>query len=214
MRRIMSPALSSVASTIDRCGITPNAVTYTSLLLAIGSGVAAAVAAFYTAAILLLISGICDVLDGELARISGRSSRFGALLDSTIDRISDGAPLIGLLFFYTRYGSLATTIVGLAILSAYTVSYVRARAEALGAKLPWLWMRRGERLIILCFVLVLCKLNVLPREDPAMVALGVIFFLGLLSCFAFISALIAARRIFRQDSSPVLIPTAHSVRDS
>jgi CDP-diacylglycerol---glycerol-3-phosphate 3-phosphatidyltransferase len=199
-----------VANRLDRIGVRPNAVTYVSLLFAAASGLAAALGAFYAAAASLLVSGVCDLLDGALARKSGRCTRFGALLDSTTDRISDGVPLLGLLYFYSGHGALPTTIIAVTILAAYTVSYIRARAESLSISLPRLWMRRGERIIVICVALALGPQGIPSLQIPAPFTLALVFLLALMSALASVSALIAAQRILQQQE---LIATDSSARE-
>jgi phosphatidylglycerophosphate synthase len=94
-----------------------------------------------------------DVLDGTVARRTGRSSVFGAFYDSTLDRVSDGAVLGGLMYFYAfspRYSShvmLIVTLLGL--VGAYMTSYTRARAEALGVDAKVGVLQRPERVTLL-----------------------------------------------------------------
>lgn len=155
LRQMVRSALYKVALALHRVGVSPNALTCLSLVLALACGFAITLAAFYIASCLFLLSGVCDLLDGELARSTGRSTRFGALLDSTTDRVSDAAPLLGLIVLYSSSDlRSAEWIPALAILAAGLVSYIRARAEALGVTLPRLWMRRGERMALICVSLV------------------------------------------------------------
>ena len=139
---------------LAKVGITANALTYSSLALATVAGVAAGMGHLYTAACLVIVSGICDLLDGVVARATGGSTRFGALLDSTVDRLADGLPLLGLVVLYAQHGALAA-IPALAMIGGFVVSYVRARAEGLGVTLPPLFMRRAERVILVSLSLLL-----------------------------------------------------------
>ncbi|HMJ10936.1 MAG TPA: CDP-alcohol phosphatidyltransferase family protein [Polyangiaceae bacterium] len=145
---------------LGRHGVTANALTYASLVLAIAAGAAAATGQLALAGVLVLASGLCDMLDGVVARATGTQSAYGALLDSTVDRLTDGLPLLGLVVAYGPDGALAA-IPGLAMLGGFAVSYVRARAESLGAKLPGLFMRRPERVALLTASLLLAE--VLPH---------------------------------------------------
>lgn len=102
------------------------------------------------AGLLILLGGFFDMLDGVVARANGKASRFGALLDSTLDRFSDASLLIGAAwyFFLQDYmlgvGLSAGTLVG-----ALLVSYVRARAEGLGLSCHVGIMERPERIVLL-----------------------------------------------------------------
>jgi len=184
-------------------GISANALTYASLGLALGAGVAAAVQAFALAALLVVSSGICDVLDGAVARASGAQSRYGALLDSTIDRYSDALPLVGLIVSF-RAAGFALVVPALALLGAFSVSYVRARAESLGAKLPNLFMRRTERLLLLTVCLLL---GTLPFGFRFALMLGVLGTSAVLQAAATIAALRAARvALAKLPGAPPVLP--------
>jgi CDP-diacylglycerol---glycerol-3-phosphate 3-phosphatidyltransferase len=186
--------LTRIARGLNRLGVSPDMVTYLSLCFAIGSAIAIATNEFGAGALLLLSSGFCDLIDGHLARTAGRCSRFGALLDSTIDRVSDGAPLIGLTMFYSRSGPIAA-IPAATMLFAYSISYIRARAESLGLELPWLWMRRGERLVLMVGVLLLGKYELAFLQFPAPLTLMGVGLLGLLSILGGLTAMIAAHSL-------------------
>jgi CDP-diacylglycerol--glycerol-3-phosphate 3-phosphatidyltransferase len=128
--------------------ITPDALTALSLLLSLGAALACGYGHFGLAVILLIGSGSLDLLDGAVARLTNQTSRWGALLDSTVDRVSDALPLAGLLLFYASNRVAMGTII-LSIVFGFTISYVRAKAESLGEKLPQTFMRRAERLLLL-----------------------------------------------------------------
>lgn len=170
----------AVGQGLGRAGVTADGLTYTSLVLAVAAGVAAAFGAFGLAAGLVVISGLCDLLDGVVARATGTVSAYGALLDSVIDRLADALPLVGLVVFYADEGAVAA-IPALAILGGFTVSYVRARAEGLGIPLPPLFMRRAERisLVIASLLLGLVAVPSLPVHAPLLlVGVALIALLG------------------------------------
>jgi CDP-diacylglycerol---glycerol-3-phosphate 3-phosphatidyltransferase len=171
-------------------GVTPNSLTYLALSLALGSGVAAALGYYLVAAALLLVSGGFDLLDGIVARAGHQSSRFGALLDSTVDRVADAVPLLGLVLSCSR-SALALAVLMLTMMIGFAVSYVRARAEGLGASLPTLFMRRAERVVLLLLALVVGSISVagFPSEVAMLSIIGV---MGLLSLVAVVWALRAA----------------------
>jgi len=179
--------LGRVAAVLARTGVTPNTLTLASLVPALASGVVAAYGALGWATVFLLLSGVFDMLDGPLARATGTASRFGALLDSTVDRITDAAPLLGLTVFFSTSGWLAV-IPATTLLAAYTVSYVRARCEGLKVQLPPLWMRRGDRMVLIAIAMVLGVVS------PGL-ALAGIGFVGLLSMLAAADALRVARNV-------------------
>lgn len=180
-------ALGRIAGLLARTGVTPNTLTLASLLPALVSGVLAAYGAFGWATVFLLLSGAFDMLDGPLARTTGTVSRFGALLDSTVDRITDAAPLLGLTVFFATSGWMAV-VPAFTLLAAYTVSYVRARCEGLKVQLPPLWMRRGDRMVLIALALLV------GLASPVM-ALAAIGLVGLLSLLAAADALRVARQV-------------------
>ncbi len=158
MNRLWDAALDALTRPLARWGVAPDGLTAASLVPAAASGLAAAQGHFIAAAILLLLSGLLDVLDGALARRTGRATRAGALLDSTLDRVADALPLVGLAVAFAPLG--LAWLPALAIVTGFTVPYARARAEALGARLPFLWMRRAERLLLTAAALALADVAV------------------------------------------------------
>lgn len=171
-------------------GVSPNSLTYVALSLALASGVAAAFSHFLGSAVLLLASGAFDLLDGVVARAAHRTSRFGALLDSTVDRLADALPLLGLVVACSR-SPLASVVLVVAIITGFAVSYVRARAEGLSISLPPLFMRRAERLIMLLAALVLGSVTA-PGFPSEVAMLSVIAVMAVLSLVAAVWAMRAA----------------------
>ena len=142
LRPLLKKILEPIAK---RTNINPNIITLTSPLLALVSAVFFGTGNLLGGALFILISGIFDVLDGAIARHKNKASKFGAFLDSTMDRFSDAIIIIGLI-----WGGYATWFIGvLAIHSAYTVSYVRASAESKGIECNVGIGERATRLIIL-----------------------------------------------------------------
>jgi phosphatidylglycerophosphate synthase/putative flippase GtrA len=128
--------------------VPPNAITTLSVGFAVGAGLAAAVGRFSLAGWVFLGAGALDFLDGRVARVTGRASRGGAALDSVLDRYCEAALLVGLAWYYR--GSWVLMPVLLALTGSLFVPYVRARGEALGAKLSDVgFMQRPERIIVL-----------------------------------------------------------------
>lgn len=128
--------------------LTPNAITVLGLVPAVLGGWAFARGQVRLGGLFLLISGAMDMLDGAVARVSGGESKFGALLDSTIDRYAEIAVYLGLAIFY-RDSVLTLMGVILALCGSLMVSYVKARAEGLGLTCNVGMLQRPERLIIL-----------------------------------------------------------------
>jgi CDP-diacylglycerol--glycerol-3-phosphate 3-phosphatidyltransferase len=189
-----------VGRRLARGGVSADSLTLASLVLAGLAGVAAAGGYFVTAAAFVLISGACDALDGIVARASGSASRFGALLDSTVDRLADGLPLLGLVVFYADGGPIAA-VPAATMTGVFTVSYVRARAEALGCKLPPLFMRRAERVFVLVGTLLLGTVHAKSVGVPAPLTLAGTAILGVLSFIGAVSALRSARQVLAAPGS-------------
>ena len=138
LRKFLEPLAS-------RLNINPNIVTVISPFLAIISAIFFASGNLIGGAIFILLSGFLDVVDGAVARYHDRTSPFGAFLDSTMDRFADAIIFIGII-----YGGYCDWLVGvLAIHSAITVSYVRARAESQGVECNIGIAERAVRMIIL-----------------------------------------------------------------
>lgn len=188
-----------VGNALADLGVSADFLTLGSVALAAAGGVAASYALFSAAALSVLASGACDLFDGIVARRRSQSSPFGALLDSTSDRLSDALPLLGLVALYADHGPIAALPAG-AMVAAFAVSYVRARAEALGIGLPPLAMRRPERLLFVVLALLLGNVHVPGVPLPAPVTLGLIALMGLLSLWGAVAALAAARRRSKQGS--------------
>ncbi|MCL0089368.1 CDP-alcohol phosphatidyltransferase family protein [Dehalococcoidia bacterium] len=145
---------------IARTGISPNALTITGFLLnALVAGVLAG-GYLFLGGFLVLFAGWFDMLDGALARISGKSTRFGTLLDSTVDRFSEAVVFLGLLVFYLAQGAtLEILLIYFTIVGSIMVSYVKARAEGLGLRSEVGLFARPERVILLALGLLLSRIS-------------------------------------------------------
>ena len=195
-RRAHEKYIGMVADGLTSRGVRPNHITWLSVLPAFASLVLVARGEFHAAVVMMLFSGLCDMLDGAMARRGGLATTFGALLESTLDRFADAAPLLGLVVFWEGR-PFPALIASLAAFAGYSVSYVRARAEGLRIALPALWMRRTERLVLTGVGLLLAPLEIAELETPAPVTLAVIALLCVLSFLAAGHALIVAAGITR-----------------
>ena len=143
---------------LSRSGITPNALTFLSLAVSLGAAYVVATGHFLVGGILVLVSGIFDLLDGALARFTGQSTKMGALLDSTFDRISEAAVLFGLMVWYVRDpaggSSLEIGLIFAVLVGSFLVSYIKARAEGLGWQCGVGLFTRSERVIVLAVALL------------------------------------------------------------
>lgn len=150
------------AELVAKTGISPNIVTTLGLLVALVTAWVLSTGHFFLGGFLVLVSGAFDMLDGAVARISGRSTRFGAILDSTFDRLSEAALFLGLLAYYANQGSFQEVVlVGAALVGSMLTSYVRARAEGLGLKCEVGFFTRPERVILLAIGLILNQMLVI-----------------------------------------------------
>jgi phosphatidylglycerophosphate synthase len=147
-------------------GITPNMVSYAGLVCALGSAAALVLGAGHTlpwqasagaqggswwpavAGGLLGLSALADILDGRLARKGNLQTRFGAVLDSTLDRFGDMAVFVGCALYYADLGNMTWVLIScLAMVGSTQVSYVKARAESLVDGLEIGFWQRGERMV-------------------------------------------------------------------
>jgi CDP-diacylglycerol---glycerol-3-phosphate 3-phosphatidyltransferase len=142
-----------VANWLVRRGVHPNTITVFGTLCTVLGGVIYGTGHIRTGGWFLSITALFDVLDGTVARRSGRSSTFGAFLDSTLDRLADGFLLGGLAVFYAtsrENGSIPLMITALlGLIGAFMTSYTRARAESLGIDAKVGLLQRPERIVLL-----------------------------------------------------------------
>jgi CDP-diacylglycerol--glycerol-3-phosphate 3-phosphatidyltransferase len=164
-RRLAARSIGGLA----RTRITPNVLTASGVTLCAVASVVVyfeyrhELLCFWLGAVLFVIGSILDILDGALARAGGKQTPFGAFLDSTTDRISEGFVLGAIALVFHRDGNevaLAFTIA--AVAGSFLVSYTRARAEALGLKGDVGIGSRAERVVVITAGLVLAPWGVLP----------------------------------------------------
>ena len=145
-RYVYRPVSRPLAGLLAHTAVTPIQVSWLSAAFALAGGVAFARAAYTPGVLLVLIGQVTDCVDGDLARITGRTSRSGAYLDSVLDRWTDAALIIGLAFSdLERFAAPAA----FALVGASLTSYTRARAQSLGTDCPDGIATRDARLLIL-----------------------------------------------------------------
>jgi CDP-diacylglycerol--glycerol-3-phosphate 3-phosphatidyltransferase len=145
-----------VVRLIAKTKLSPNALTTIGFLLSLVIAWVLGTGHLFLGGFLVLFSGWFDLLDGALARATGQVTKFGALFDSAIDRLSEAALLSGLLFFYAAQGSLQESLLIFAVfVGSVMVSYIRARAEGLGLEAHVGLFTRPERLVLLALGLIL-----------------------------------------------------------
>lgn len=154
--------------------LTPMAVTLMGLSVSAVAAYLAAIGYFLPAALVLLLAGIMDMLDGALARLTNGVSVFGAALDSFADRIAEGLLLLGLLiFFLDEDTSVGVVLVFLVFMASYMVSYLRARAEGLGINMGEVGLfTRTERVLVIVLGLLTNMANLV------LVALAIVLVLS------------------------------------
>lgn len=141
--------VSPLAALLSKWGLSPNSFTVAGLIIA-----SFAAGVFYMGyvrlgGILILLGGLCDTIDGLMARTTGKASRFGALLDSSFDRYSEFIMFFGIGAYFISledYGASAGVL--LALGGAFMVSYTRARGESLGFEVKLGFMQRPERIVL------------------------------------------------------------------
>ncbi|GAA3746325.1 phosphatidylinositol phosphate synthase [Salinactinospora qingdaonensis] len=203
MLRILRPAaarmLQPIGRGLARIGVTPNMVT---LIGTAGVVVASLVfyprGEFYVGTIVVTVFTLFDLLDGAVARATQRSSRWGAFLDSTLDRLADASIFSGLLLWFMGEGddqSLAWLSL-FCLVSGFGVSYIKARAEGLGANCDVGVAERTERLII-----ALVAIGLHGMDVPYALA-GGLWLLALLSGFTIVQRLVETRSRLAEPHQP------------
>jgi CDP-diacylglycerol--glycerol-3-phosphate 3-phosphatidyltransferase len=133
--------------------INPNILTVIGVSINVGSGLLFGYGRFFWAGIVLIVANLFDMLDGQVARLSGRVTSFGGFLDSSLDRLSDMVVFVGLMIFYAReteyHSTLNVFLAGVALMGSVMVSYASARAESLIPKCDVGFLRRPERVVLL-----------------------------------------------------------------
>lgn len=153
-------------------GVKADHLTALGFILCVAAGIQFAIGSFRIASTLTLFAGMCDILDGQVARLGGKVTRFGAFFDSVLDRLAEGFLFIGITFYYgyqlvdmtihpervmanLQHQLMPDTFLAIAMLSmlamvgSFMVSYTRARAEGLGLDCKVGWFERPERMVLL-----------------------------------------------------------------
>ena len=147
-QRIISAIVRGLASG----RINPNVLTIIGVSINVGCGLLFGFGYFFWAGIILIVANLFDMLDGQVARLSGRVTRFGGFLDSSLDRLSDMVVFVGLMVFYARdtqfHSTLNVLLAGVAMMGSVMVSYASARAESLIPKCDVGFLRRPERVVL------------------------------------------------------------------
>ena len=181
--------LAPVARGLHRFGITANAVTVVGVLITIAGSALLATARPFPALVVLLAGALADTLDGQLAKVSGGGTHFGAFLDSTLDRVSDAALAAGAAALGASVGDpvLFWSALG-GLVASFLVSYVRAKAESMGTTATVGLMPREARLTILLIGIGVWGLfDIYPLVVAAFAAVALLSVITLLQRIAFVA---------------------------
>jgi CDP-diacylglycerol--glycerol-3-phosphate 3-phosphatidyltransferase len=145
--------VSPIGNLLESGHVHPHAVTIAGLVFSVIAGLLFWKGYFVLAGIAIIVSGMCDVLDGRLARSTRTMSPFGAIFDSTVDRYSEIAVFMGIMAYFDN--SIISGLIILAITGSLLTSYTRARAEGLGIECKIGLMQRPERITFLATAAIL-----------------------------------------------------------
>ena len=169
-------ATRSVTS-LARTGITPNILTAAGVSLCLAAAILVPFEShgkllfFWLAAGTFVVGSLLDILDGALARVGGKTTPFGAFIDSTTDRVGEGAMLAAIALVFSRHGKdWAVVLAVAAVVGSFLVSYTRARAEALGLRGDVGLGSRAERVVLITAGLVFAPWGGLPWAIVALAA--------------------------------------------
>src|SRR5215217_5267162 len=147
--RIINAMVRGLAS----AGVHPNILTAIGVIINVGCGILFGIGEFFWAGIVLIIANLFDMLDGNVARLTGNVTKFGSFLDSSLDRLSDMVVFLGIMMFYAgnspQHSLLNVTLAGVGMISSVMVSYTTARSEGLGVKANVGFLQRPERIVLL-----------------------------------------------------------------
>jgi CDP-diacylglycerol---glycerol-3-phosphate 3-phosphatidyltransferase len=142
--------LDKIVRVLSRLHINPNILTFTGVLISFWAAIEFSYGSFFRGGLIIILAGLFDMLDGEVARVSQTETQFGAFYDSVIDRYSDIIILQGLMVYYAREQMLGyVVLVGVVVMGAVLTSYTRARAESMISTCKVGFMERPERIVLL-----------------------------------------------------------------
>ena len=142
--------LTPLIKTLTRWGINPNSFTLAGLIITSMAAVAFIMGHLRLGGFLILLGGLCDTIDGSLARFANKATHFGAMFDSAVDRYSEFVMFFGMVVYFVMLKDYPTSVVTFfALCGSIMVSYSRARAESLGFDSRVGIMQRPERIVFL-----------------------------------------------------------------
>ena len=157
VRPALSNGLAAVARWLQSVGVTPNMVSFAGFVLTVGAASLFAIGFLRIGGALLWVAAMFDMVDGTLARLGEGESKFGAFLDSTLDRYSESVTFLGLAIYYANQNNaqIYLFLIFLTLIGSWAVSYTRARAEGLNIECNVGILQRPERIVLLIAGLIL-----------------------------------------------------------
>ncbi len=181
----------SLVRLLAKTPIAPNTVSYFGFLVTAGAAVLIITGHLFAAGFVALIAGFFDILDGALARSTNQTTPFGAVLDSTLDRLAEAVLLLGILIFSilntNEHSVIVVLLASVTMIGSFMVSYIRARAESLGMECQVGLFTRTERVVVLALGLLLSKIDY-----------ALIIALAIIAVFSFITVCQRLLYVWRQ----------------
>jgi CDP-diacylglycerol--glycerol-3-phosphate 3-phosphatidyltransferase len=176
-RTIASYLTPAIVRFLSRTGITPNTITVFGFLVTLGAAALILTGNQFAAGFVVIAAGFFDMLDGSLARTTNQVTRFGGILDSTLDRLSEAALMVSIIVVFGVDGSIpGIWITSIALVSSMMVSYIRSRAESAGIDCEVGIFTRPERIVILAIGLLLNGF-----DNALLITLGIISFFSIIT---------------------------------
>ncbi len=145
--------INAMVRAIASVGVHPNILTTIGVCINVGCALLFGFGEFFWGGIVLIVANIFDMLDGNVARMTGNVTRFGGFLDSSLDRLSDMVVFLGIMVFYagntSQHSVLNVFLAGVGMIFSVLVSYTAARSESLGVKSNVGFLQRPERVVLL-----------------------------------------------------------------
>ena len=205
LKNVALRAIEPMISFLARHNVSPNSITTVGTLLTVAAGVVYGTGHIMTAGWIMAVTAFFDVIDGQVARRTGRCTVFGAFYDSTLDRVADGALMAGLTVFYAinpiHHNMYMVVVCLVGIIGTFVVSYTRARDESLGIDAKVGVMQRPERIVLLSAPQALFGLF-----WNGWVLMGIIILLTVTACITAVQRIAFVHRATTHiDSKPIRI---------
>ncbi|NIA30787.1 MAG: CDP-alcohol phosphatidyltransferase family protein [Actinobacteria bacterium] len=188
MEKLFVRRMQFITNLLIKTGITPNVITLLSLFMGLLAGIFLALHQLVPGLVSLILMGIFDILDGQLATSANLTSQFGAVLDSTVDRYSEAFVYMGMGIYFYRLGQpWWILIVSLILIGSFSTSYVRAKAESINHTCPTGVMQRSERIVALVVGILL----------PGLVLKTLLLFMAILTNYTTLQRVIFIRKAIK-----------------